>query len=308
MQGREVFGVMDSLSLLANAPVLSVQLLLDGIMIGAIFALAAYGMALLWGVMNLINIAQGEFVMLGGYTAFFLYTAGIHPLLGVPVAAVVLFAFGWVLYKTIIFRVVDKDLFISILATFGLSILLQQLANELFGADVRTAQSGFETRFLFDGLVTVADIKLVAFVTALLVGAVLMLFLKRSRMGQAIRATAQNARAARIMGIDTDHVYAWTFSLNAAICGAAGALVAMTWIVHPYLGLPYTVRAFMIVIVAGLGNVAAVLTAGLGLGVAENFAGFILGAEYQAAFVFALLVVILVWRRFRLSRERKYLK
>jgi branched-chain amino acid transport system permease protein len=277
-------------------------------MIGAIFALAAYGMALLWGVMNLINIAQGEFVMLGGYTAFFLYTAGIHPLLGVPVAAVVLFVFGWLLYKTIIFRVVDKDLFISILATFGLSILLQQLANELFGADVRTAESGFETRFLFDGMVTVADIKLVAFGSALLVGAALMLFLKRSRMGQAIRATAQNARAARIMGIDTDRVYAWTFSLNAAICGAAGALVAMTWIVHPYLGLPYTVRSFMIVIVAGLGNVAAVLTAGLGLGVAENFAGFILGAEYQAAFVFALLVVILVWRRFRLSRERKYLK
>jgi branched-chain amino acid transport system permease protein len=308
MQGRDVFGVMDNLALLANAPVLTVQLLLDGIMIGAIFALAAYGMALLWGVMNLINIAQGEFVMLGGYTAFFLYTAGIHPLLGVPVAAVVLFVFGWLLYKTIIFRVVDKDLFISILATFGLSILLQQLANELFGADVRTAESGFETRFLFDGMVTVADIKLVAFGSALLVGAALMLFLKRSRMGQAIRATAQNARAARIMGIDTDRVYAWTFSLNAAICGAAGALVAMTWIVHPYLGLPYTVRSFMIVIVAGLGNVAAVLTAGLGLGVAENFAGFILGAEYQAAFVFALLVVILVWRRFRLSRERKYLK
>jgi branched-chain amino acid transport system permease protein len=299
---------MDNLALLADAPLLSVQLLLDGIMIGAIFALAAYGMALLWGVMNLINIAQGEFVMLGGYTAFFLYTAGIHPLLGVPVAAVVLFVFGWLLYKTIIFRVVDKDLFISILATFGLSILLQQLANELFGADVRTAESGFETRFLFDGMVTVADIKLVAFGSALLVGAALMLFLKRSRMGQAIRATAQNARAARIMGIDTDRVYAWTFSLNAAICGAAGALVAMTWIVHPYLGLPYTVRSFMIVIVAGLGNVAAVLTAGLGLGVAENFAGFILGAEYQAAFVFALLVVILVWRRFRLSRERKYLK
>jgi len=299
---------MDSIQLLFDAPVLSVQLLIDGLLIGAIFALAAYGMALVWGVMNLINIAQGEFVMLGGYTAFFLYSAGVHPLFGIPLAALLLFFFGWALYKTVVFRVVDKDLFISILATFGLSILLQQLANQLFEADVRTAESGLSSWFLFDGLVTVSQIKLVAFGAALVVGATLMLYLKRSRMGQAIRATAQNARAARIMGIDTDRVYAATFGLNAAICGAAGALVAMTWIVHPYLGLPYTVRAFMIVIVAGLGNVAAVLVAGLGLGVAENYAGFILGAEYQAAFVFGLLVVILVWRRFWLGRQRRYLR
>jgi branched-chain amino acid transport system permease protein len=189
-----------------------------------------------------------------------------------------------------------------------LSILLQQLANQVFDADVRTAESGFGAFFLFGGLVTLSQIKLIAFASALLVGGALMLFLRRSRMGQAIRATAQNARAARIMGIDTDRVYAWTFGLNAAICGAAGALVAMTWIVHPYLGLPYTVRAFMIVIIAGLGNVFGVLGAGLGLGVAENFAGFVLGAEYQAAFVFGLLVVILVWRRFWLGRQRRYLR
>src|SRR5437588_10013125 len=100
-------------------------------------------------------------------------------------------------------------------------------------------------------------------------------------MGQAIRATAQNARAARVMGVDTDRVYAWTFGLNAAICGASGALVAMTWIVHPYLGLPYTVRSFMIVILAGLGNVFGVLAAALGRGVAENFAGGVPWAECQ---------------------------
>ncbi len=265
-------------------------------------------MALVWGVMNVVNIAQGELVMLGGYTAYFLYRAGVHPLWGVPVAAALLFVLGWAVYRAVIFRVVDKDLFISILATFGLSILLQQLANQLFGADVRTADAGFGTLFFADGLVTVSVVKLVAFGAALVTGAALMLFLKRSRMGQAIRATAQNARAARIMGIDTDRVYAATYGLNAAICGAAGALVAMTWLIHPYLGLPYTVRSFMIVIVAGLGNVAAVLGAGMGLGVAENFAGFILGAEYQAGFVFALLVAILLWRRFRLARTRRVLK
>jgi branched-chain amino acid transport system permease protein len=298
---------MDNLRLLFDAPVLSVQLLLDGALIGAIFALAALGMALVWGVMGVINVAQGELVMLGGYAAFFLSKAGIHPLFGVPLAAVLLFLLGWGLYRIVIFRIVDKDLFISILATFGLSILLQQLANAIFGADVRTADSGFGTLILFGGAVTVYVIKLVSFGAALLTGALLILFLKSSRRGQAIRATAQNARAARVVGVDTDRVYAWTFALNAAICGASGALVAMSWIVHPYLGLPYTVRSFMIVIVAGLGNVAGVLAAALGLGVAENFAGFILGAEYQAAFVFALLVAILMWRRFRLARQRKYL-
>jgi branched-chain amino acid transport system permease protein len=298
---------MDNLRLLFDAPALSVQLLLDGALIGAIFALASLGMALVWGVMGVVNVAQGELVMLGGYAAYFLYKAGLHPLFGVPLAAVVLFFLGWALYWSVVSRVVDKDLFISILATFGLSILLQQLANALFGADVRTAESGFGTLAFLGGTVTVYVIKLVSFGVALLTGGLLILFLKSSRMGQAIRATAQNARAARVMGIDTDRVYAWTFALNAAICGACGALVAMTWIVHPYLGLPYTVRSFMIVIVAGLGNVAGVLAAASALGVAENFAGFILGAEYQAAFVFALLVAILMWRRFRLARQRKYL-
>jgi branched-chain amino acid transport system permease protein len=299
---------MNSLELLFQAPILSVQLLVDGILIGSIFALAAYGMALVWGVMNMINVAQGEFVMLGGYVALFASQAGLNPFLGIPVAAAVLFILGWLLYRVVIFRVVDKDLFISLLATFGLSILIQQLANEVFGADVRTLYSGLGTIVLLGGQVTVSEIKLVGFAATLILGACLLLFLKKSRLGQAIRATAQNARAARILGIDTDRVYATTFALNAAICGAAGALVVMTWIVHPYLGLAYTVRSFMIVVVAGLGNLGAVVAAGLGLGAAENFAGFLLGAEYQAAFVFSLLVVILVYRNYRLGRHRKYLK
>jgi branched-chain amino acid transport system permease protein len=298
---------MDSLRLLFDAPLLSVQLLLDGVLIGAIFALAALGMALVWGVTGIINVAQGELVMLGGYAAYFLYKAGIHPLFGVPLAAALLFFLGWALYRLLIFRVVDQNLFISILATFGLSILLQQLVNAFFGADVRTAESGFGTMVVGGGALTIARIKLVAFGAAVLTGGVLVLFLKKSRMGQAIRATAQNARAARVMGVDTDRVYASTFAINAAICGASGALVAMTWIVHPYLGLPYTVRSFMIVIIAGIGNVAGVLASAVALGVAENFAGFILGAEYQAAFIFALLVVILVFRRFWLARQRRYL-
>jgi len=298
---------MSNLMLLFDAPALGLQLLLDGILVGAIFALVAYGMALLWGVTGIINIAQGELVMLGGYAVIYLAKAGMNPLLAVPFAAVALYVFGWILYRMVIFRLVDKDLFISILATFGLSILIQQLANEFFGATVQSVQSGMSSFIFLDGMVTIAKIKVIAFLLALAVGALLVAFLRRSRMGQAIRATSQNARAARILGIDTDRVYAATFAINSAICGAAGGLVAMTWIIHPYLGLTYTLRSFMIVIVAGLGNLAGVLMAGAGLGIAENAAGFVFGAEYQTAFVFGLLVVILVVRSALLKRTRRYL-
>jgi branched-chain amino acid transport system permease protein len=153
----------------------------------------------------------------------------------------------------------------------------------------------------------VLQIKVVSFAIALVLGVCLGVFMKKTRLGQTIRATAQNARAARILGIDTDKVYCTTFALNAAICGACGALVLMTWVIQPFMGLAYTIRSFMIVIVAGIGNVAGVVLAGLGLGAAENFAGFVLGAEFQAAFIFSLLVVILVWRNFTLRLKRRYL-
>ncbi|MFJ1257812.1 branched-chain amino acid ABC transporter permease [Cupriavidus sp. CuC1] len=299
---------MSDLAILLHSPEINLQLVIDGLLAGAVFALAAYGMALVWGVMNIINVAQGELVMLGGYAVILLSAQGVPALLAVPVAAAVMFVVGWGLYRLVIFRIIEHDLFVSVLVTFGLSILMQQLANELFGADVRTLESGLRNVALMGGRVTVAGLRLIAFAAALLLGGALALFLRYSRAGQAIRATAQNARAARVLGVDADRVYAIIFALNAAICGAAGGLVAMTWFIHPYLGLPYTVRAFMIVVVAGLGRLLPVLLAAGGLGIAENYAGFLLGTQYQTAFLYALLVVILVSRNLALRRQRRYLK
>lgn len=299
---------MDNLQILFQAPIFTLQLLIDGILIGAIFALAAYGMALVWGVMKIINFSQGEFVMLGGFILYTLFRAGLNPFLGIPLAALALYFVGLILYYIVIVRIVEQDLFISILATFGIAILLQQLMNQIFGADVETVDPGLDTWFLFDNAITVLQIKVVSFFIAIIVGGCLAAFLKKTRLGQAIRATSQDTRAARILGVDTNKVFATTFALNAAICGAAGALVVMTWVIQPFAGLAYTVRSFMIVIVAGLGNVAGVIFAGLGLGIVENFAGFIFGAEFQTAFIFSLLVVILVGRNFRLRLRRKYLK
>ena len=179
--------------------------------------------------------------------------------------------------------------------------------NQVFGADVVGADAGLGSAFLAGGDIVVGKIKFVSFALALICGALLVIALKRSRLGQAIRATAQDARAARILGVNTDRVYAATFSLNAGICGVAGALVAMTWVIHPFIGLVYTVRSFMIVIIAGLGNLAAVVVAGVSLGALENVSGFILGAEFQSAFIFGLLVVILVLRNAMVRRKREVL-
>ena len=298
---------MDNLALLFEAPPLALQLVIDGVLIGAVFALAAYGMALVWGVMNIINVCQGELVILGGYVALNAARLGLHPLLGVPAAAAVLFVLGWLCYRLVIFRIVERDLFISLLATYGLGILLSQIMNQAFGANVESLDARLGAWFMFDGLVSVSKIKVVGALVTFAIAAVLVAFMRRSRLGRAIRATAQNARAARILGVDTDRIYAMTYALNAAICGAAGALVVMIWVIQPFGGLIYTVRSFTIVIVAGLGNLPGVILAALGLGAAEQFVGFLLGAQFQIAFVFVALVVILIARSRRLRHHRRYL-
>ena len=124
-------------------------------------------------------------------------------------------------------------------------------------------------------------------------------------MGQAIRATAQDPRAARVMGIDTERVYAFTFSLNSAICGAAGVLISMIWVIQPFYGIGHSIRSFVIVTAAGLGNLPGVIIAGLGLGVAEQYGGFVLGAEFQQALVVGMLVLVLVVRQIQQSRKRQ---
>ena len=299
--------MIDNLSLLGLAPLLNLQLLIDGLLIGSIFALAAYGLALVWGVMNIKNLAQGDFVIMGGYIAFALSESpfNLHPILSIPIVFVLMFAFGWVVYRTIIRRVIERDLFTSLLATFGLAIVIQQLINLAYGPDVQTIRSEMAIREFFEGEVTIADIKLVSFILAMIMGLMIAMFMKKSRMGRAIRATSQNARAARIMGIDTDRVYAFTFSLNAAICGIAGVLISMIWVIQPFFGMTHSIRAFVIVTSAGFGNLIGVILSSLGLGAVEQFSGFILGAEYQQATVVGLLVGVLIIRQIIQGSQRQ---
>ena len=158
--------MLDNIAILIGAPQFNVQLILDGVFIGAIFALSAYGLALVWGVMNVKNLAQGDFVIAGGYVSWWLAGLGMPPLLGVPVAFVVLWGIGWVIYKLVITRVIERDLFTSLLATFGLAIMIAQILNLLFGSDTQSIQLEYDTLYFFDGFVDIPIAKLLGVLMA----------------------------------------------------------------------------------------------------------------------------------------------
>ena len=233
--------MLDNLYLLYLAPMVGVDLVIQGLFIGALFALIAYGLALVWGVMNVKNLAQGDMVIMGGYIAYQATLWGFHPIVALPVAIVLMFCIGWLVYLLIIKRVVDRDMFTSLLATFGLSLLIQQVLNLIYGPEVKIAESNFGSMHIGDFII-IQNVRLYSLLLAGGLAIVIVLFMKKSRMGQAIRATAQDARAARVLGINTDQVYAFTYALNAAICGAAGVLVSMIWVIQPYYGIVYSIR------------------------------------------------------------------
>ena len=300
--------IIGNIGLLFEFPIVNLKIVLDGIMIGALFALAAYGLALVWGVMNVKNLAQGDFVIAGGYVAWWLAQHGFPALLGVPVAGIVMAGIGWVAYKLVIRRVIERDLFTSLLATFGLAIMMAQLMNLMFGSDTQSVDLGYDTLFFADGFISIPIAKLIGVLMAAAIAAGVIIFMKSSRMGQAIRATSQDARAARVLGIDTEKVYAFTFSLNAAICGMAGAIVVMVWLIQPFYGITHSVRAFVIVTAAGLGNLPGVIAAGLGIGALEQYGGHIFGIGYQQAIAVMLLILVLIYRLIQQRRVRQVLK
>lgn len=298
--------MIDNLNLLfVYAPIMNIQVILDGIFVGAVFALSAYGLALVWGVMNVKNLAQGDFVIMGGFIALGLHEyLGIHPIISIPIVLILMFAYGWAVYKLIIKRVIDNDMFVSLLATFGLSLLMQQVMNLIYGPEVRIIDPELPIYEFFD-FVTVPMAKIISLILAAIFALIITIFMKKSRMGQAIRATAQDARAARVLGINTDNVYAFTFALNAAICGVAGVMVSIIWVLQPFYGITYSLRTFAIVTAAGLGNLPAVIGTGFVLGLIEKYTSIILGVEYEIAAAVVMLLVVLMWRQIQMRKNRQ---
>jgi branched-chain amino acid transport system permease protein len=290
------------------APIINVQIILEGIFVGAVFALSAYGLALVWGVMNIKNLAQGDFVIMGGYMAFSLHAMHVPlPLIMITVM-VAMFMFGWVIYIIMIRRIIDQDMFVSLLATFGLSLLVQQVMNIIYGPEVQTVDMELPIYDAFGGMVTIPSSKIISLVFAAIIAVGVILFMKKSRLGQAIRATSQDPRAARVLGINTDRVYAFTFAFNAALCGAAGVLVSIIWVIQPFYGITYSVRSFAIVTAAGLGNLPGVISAGFGIGLFEKYVGVIVGTAYEVAAPVSILLLVLIIRQISMKRNRQVVK
>ncbi len=276
------------------------QAVINGVMLGGFYAAMMLGFSVIWGVMGVINLAHGEFVMVGAYITWLLSDgAGMDPFVAILLVAPIMFVIGYLLQRLLINRIVDRPHLVALLVTFGLSIIMANAVKLRYSATPRltdTALSGVWRPF---GSVTIPRTKTGILVVALLIMVVLWMFLNRTKLGKSIRAAAQNKQAARIVGIDVKKIYAITFGISIAITGVAGALISSTQAVFPFMGPPLTLRAFTITALAGLGNIPGALMGGITLGLVESFIGiYVEGIGTNLAIVasFALLWIILVTR------------
>jgi len=279
------------------------QILLNGILLGGLYGLMALGMALVWGVLNIVNLAHGAFIMLGGYVVYyiFIYT-GIDPFAAIAIAMVIMFGVGFLLQYGLLNLIVRSALLNTLLITFGLDVVITYLAQFLFTADFRTINPSYAgANFSAFGL-TVPGIRFAAFVVAIALAAALWWLLNRRPLGLAIRATSQNLVAARLYGVDPRTLYAVTFGIGTALAGAAGGLYGMIANLTPYIGASLTAKSFVIAIIGGLTNPFNVILGGIVVGIAESLATLYLGATYSDVVSFGLLVLVLVLRPARTLR------
>lgn len=275
------------------------QAIINGVMLGGFYGAMVLGFSVIWGVMGVINLAHGEFIMVGAYLTWVLHTElGMEPFLAIVVIAPVMFVAGYLIQRALVNPLIERPHLMSLLVMFGVAIILSNSAKLLFSATPRivtTAASGFWRV----GDVTVPVTKTYILITGLLIMVGLHVFLQRSRLGKAIRAAAQNKEAARIVGIDIDKVYALTFALCIAITGVAGMLISPTQAIFPFMGPPLTLKAFAITALAGLGSIHGALLGGLLLGLIEVFIGtYVSGIGTNLGIVasFVILVVVLITR------------
>ncbi len=276
---------------------LIVQNLVNGLLLGGLYASVALGFSLVWGVMNVINLAHGAFIMIGAYVTFWAFQlAGIDPFLAVPIAMAITFALGFLLQKFIVNLVVRTQVFMVFILTFGLEILLQNLTNLAFTADLRSITTPYAGLSVSVGEIVVPYIRLAICGLGILLTAALSLFLDRTKTGNAIKATSLNKEGAQLVGVDIGKIYAITFAISAATAGAAGALLANVVAISPYMGGSYTFKAALIVCLGGLGSVPGVIAGGLAVGIAETMGSYLVSPGYKEFISFVLLVFILVVR------------
>lgn len=274
--------------------------LVNGLIVGGIYALVGVSLTLLYGVLRVVNFAHGEFVIAGSFLAFVLFKSfGVPPLLAVPIAAVAFFAAGWGLYYVLIPRLARSDdpELMSFLMFYGVSIAAAALMLLLFEADSRTIDYTFTPVSMQIGPVYVSTARLVAFAITVMVSIALALFLFKTLPGKALRAAIMNPEAIQIMGVDIVRLSAFAFALAAALAGVTGVLIALVFpAFNPFSGAEYTIIAFIVVVLGGLGNPVGALLAGVVFGLAEQMATVFLPQAMAQIVGFLILVGTIFFR------------
>ncbi|HVD46285.1 MAG TPA: branched-chain amino acid ABC transporter permease [Candidatus Limnocylindria bacterium] len=276
-----------------------VQLVILGLLAGGVYVAVGIGFGLVWGVLNIVNLAHGALVVVGGYLTWQLFTAfGLDPFLTLPINALALFALGYALQRGVINRIIRAPLLFTFLLTFGLNLVIVNILLLIFGSDFRSVTPSYSGAGLELGDVVIPYVRLTSLGAAILLAAGLAFVLNRTRIGLAIQAIAADRDAAQLVGIDLRHAYAVTYGLGAACAGVAGGLIAMIQAITPTAGEPYTLQAFVVVILGGLGRVSATVVGGLAFGLVEAFGQSIpgSGSVFANAIAFGLMVLVLVTR------------
>ena len=276
-----------------------VQLVVLGLLIGGIYVAVGVGFGLVWGVLNIVNLSHGALVVVGAYLTWWLFANhGLDPFLSLPLDALLLFCLGYGMQRVVINRVIRAPLLFTFLLTFGLNLIVINVLLYLFKSDFRSVTPSYAGAGLVLGPLVFPYIRLGSLAVAVVLAGGLGLLLHRTRTGLAIQAVGSDRDAAQLVGIDLRHTYALTFAIGAACAGVAGGLISLIQAITPTAGEPYTLQAFVVVILGGLGRVSATVVGGLLFGLIEVFAQSIpgSGSVYANAIAFGLLVLVLVTR------------
>jgi branched-chain amino acid transport system permease protein len=273
------------------------QTLADGLVLGGIYALAAVGFSLIFGVLHVINLSHGILVLIGAYLALIVSTTlGVDPMLTIPVVMAVLFAFGYVYQRFLIQYAVDRSPLGSMLLTFGVALMLQNLMIWVFSPDMKNITPSYAFTSFHLGLVTFSAVRVSALAASLVLLSCLALLLKFSPLGRVIRATAQQTLAAQLCGVNVRHVYALTFAVSAAFAGAAGIVIGVIMPFAPNDEALWTMNAFVVVVLGGVGSPAGALLGGLLLGIVNTLTAQYIGPSFPNVTMFLLLVLLLLVR------------
>ena len=274
------------------------QILVNGILKGGLYALMAIGMSLIWGVMDIINIAHGSFIMLGAFTTYWLFTIlGIDPFVSLIFSMAILFVLGYGVQRYLINYVIRASAFITLILAFGIEIFINNAALVSWTADVRKVKVAYgAANFSLGNWVTIPTIRLIAFLLVIVISLIFFYILNRTNLGRSIRATSQDLDAARLTGVDVARTYAITFGLGVGAAGAAGTLWSILFPISPIMGGELTLKSFVVVIIGGLGSMLGPIIGGLALGIAEAFGTNWFGSTYANLISFTILVLVLIIR------------